>query len=224
MPAYPKILRFFPLFAVLALPLSLSAAVTLPDIVVTSSGSVLDLNEGYFRSGVDTSIGLGSVATSTFVGGPVAQGEQVSVIVRGAGGALFSMQPQAGGELFFRFDFQGVANPLFDDANVFGTFLDVEGGTIGGFQSGFLRSMPDRIYAQGVTGLPNAPITFSGIRFTWNQPQDGVTFDPMTLTSFALFVERPSDDPPVYFTMTPEPSRFLLLGLAFVTSAFRRRR
>ena len=57
------------------------AAVTLPDIVVTSTGSVLNVGEDYvgedyFRSGVDTSIGLGSVAPAFFAGGPVAQGNR----------------------------------------------------------------------------------------------------------------------------------------------------
>ena len=206
----------------LALSLPMSAAVTLPDIVVTSTGSVFNLEEDYFRSGVDTSIGLGSVAPSFFAGGPVVQGERVSVIIRGAQGTVFSLTPESQG-LYLRFDFQGTENPAFDDGSIFGTFLDVEGGSISDFQSGFMRSMPDRIYGRALTDAPDAPITFSGIQITWNQPADITAFEAMSLVSFAMYVERPSDDP-VYFSVTPEPSRTVLFGLALGVMLLRRRR
>jgi len=223
MPARHLFFWSLPLACTLAMPLPLSAAVTLPDIVVTSTGAVLNVEEDYFRSGVDTSIGLGSAAPTFFAGGPVAQGEQVSVIIRGAPGTVFSLTPESMG-LSLRFDFQGVENDLFDDASIYGTFLDVEGGSISDFQSGFMRSMSDRISGYGGTGIPDAPITFSGILITWNQPQADVVFEPMTLVSFAMYVERPSDEPPVYFSVTPEPGRtvLMLLGLGFL--GLRRRR
>ena len=206
----------------LALPLSLSAAVTLPDIVVTSTGAVLNVGEDYFRSGVDTSIGLGSVAPTFFAGGPVAQGEQVSLTIRGAPGTVFSLTPESMG-LSLLFDFQGAENELFDDASTFGAFLDVEGGSISGFQSSFMKSMSDRIYSQAGSDAPDAPITFSGIQITWTQPQ-AVVFEPMTLVSFAMFVQRPSDLPPVYFSVTPEPGRAVLMMLGLGVLGLRRRR
>jgi hypothetical protein len=222
MPARHLFFWSLPLACTLAMPLPLSAAVTLPDIVVTSTGAVLNVGEDYFRSGVDTSIGLGSVAPAFFAGGPVAQGEQVSVIIRGAPGTVFSLTPESMG-LSLRFDFQGVENDLFDDASIYGTFLDVEGGSISDFQSGFMRSMSDRIYAHAGTEAPDAPITFSGIQITWTQPQ-AVVFEPMTLVSFAMFVQRPSDLPPVYFSVTPEPGRAVLMMLALGVLGLRRRR
>lgn len=223
MPARHLFFWSLPLACTLAMPLSLSAALALPDIVVTSTGAVLNVGEDYFRSGVDTSIGLGSVAPAFFAGGPVVQGEQVSLTIRGAPGTVFSLTPESMG-LSLRFDFQGAENPFFDDASIFGTFLEVEGGSIGGFQSGFMRSMSDRISGYGGTGIPDAPITFSGIRITWNQPQADVVFEAMTLTSFAMFVQRPSDEPPVYFSVTPEPSRAVLMMLGLGILGLKRRR
>jgi hypothetical protein len=111
MPARHLFFWSLPLACTLAMPLPLSAAVTLPDIVVTSTGAVLNVGEDYFRSGVDTSIGLGSVAPAFFAGGPVAQGEQVSLTIRGAPGTVFSLTPESMG-LSLLFDFQGAENEL----------------------------------------------------------------------------------------------------------------
>jgi hypothetical protein len=204
------------------------AAIVLPDITVNSMGVAYDGDLDYYVSGVNTSTGLGSAASSSFAGGSAMVGENVSVLIKPQAGYAFSLLPGYD-DLRVSFAFESAPDPTFHDATPTFEFLGVEGGTMSSFTSIRLTTGETRVHSRGATSnSPSAPITFTGLKVSWSQPAPALTFTLMSFSGMYLHTTASADpaDTTAYLSLVavPEPGRMFLLGTGILFLSTRRRR